>query len=276
MKVPKTEVAYEELRQKYELGIDFSFKQNSLFQRQERVVLDHDQMDDLVNQIASQYGMASFLERNAFEIQSIVASLYVLNYDLWRIMEKKPWDKETMLAMATIPYCFWDQNEESASNPKAVNRWELRPSTLVFKSNPLTLSISGDGGNFCGYIEQSMITSRKFGLPEPRRLIPNYQFAKVQITAELSRAGIRIHPPPMNDLDYDFSAAAKEFYDHGVHLTIPGEHVALEVEKRKPANLRGEVHLLMAAIPSDEHGDFKALLGDIWFWTLHRLLESTE
>lgn len=276
MIVGKPEATYEEITQKYDLNIQFSSSQENLFRNEECVVLSHRQMDDLVNQISAQYGMTGFLERSAIEIQPVIMSLYVFNESLWKIMEKKQWDKDKMLAMSTIPYCYWDQKEESASNPKSVKRWKTGSSKMVFKSEPLGISISGDGGDFCGFIEQSMIASRKFGIPETRKLIPNYQFFHIEVTAELSNSGIRIHPLPMQNLDYDFSAPAKEFHNHGVHLTIPGEQVTLEIEKRKPAKLKGEVHLLIASTFDEERSYFASLLGDIWFWSLHKLLGGTE
>ncbi len=276
MIIGQPEIAYEELAQKYELDIQFSSEQEELFRSKKCVVLSPEQMDDLVQQISSRYGISDFLVESAANIPPVSMSLYVLNDALWKMMERKPWDEDKMLAMSTIPLCSWDKKKESTSNPKAVKRWEHGSNKMVFKSTPPTISIAGDGGDFCGFIEQSMITSRKFGLTETRQLIPNYQFMGIEVNVQLSEADAQIHPLPMQNLDYDFSVSAKEFHDHGVHLTIPGKHVTLDVEKRKPAKLMGETHILIAAAIDSEPQQFRELLADIWFWTLYRLLGAAE
>ncbi|UCH03812.1 MAG: hypothetical protein JSW05_09475, partial [Candidatus Thorarchaeota archaeon] len=186
-------------------------------------------------------------------------------------MDRKPWDKDKMLAMTTMPYCFWDRFEKSASNPKSVKRWDLTSNILTFKRTPPTLSIAGDGGDFSGFIKQSMVAARKFGLPETWDLVPNYQFKKLEIVAEVGKASVWIHPEPINELDYDYSAPARVFYEHGMHLELSGESVTLHVEKRKAAKLRGTVYLLMGVSEDPKTDLWRKLLADIWFLAFQRL-----
>jgi hypothetical protein len=276
MIIGQPKAAYEQLTQKFELEIPFSSDQEDLFRSEKRVSLSPEQMDGLVDQISSRYGTSAFLMQNVTKIPPVGMSLFVLNNDLWKMMERKPWEEDKMLAMSTIPFCFWEQKEESTSNPKAVKRWDLGSSEMVFRSKPLSLSIAGNGGDFCGFIEQRMITSRRFGLPESKKLIPNYKFKSLEVTADLSKADMQVHPLPMENLDYDFSMSAKEFHNHGVQIAIPGKYVTLNVEKRKPAKLKGEVHILIAAAFNDENEHFRALVADVWFWTFQRFVGATK
>jgi hypothetical protein len=276
MIVGQPESAYVEFAQTFDLNLNFASDQTNLFENQKPVSLTHAQMDDLVKQISSREGISEFLMENVERIPPVYMSLFVLNNALWKMMERKQWEVNKMLAMSTIPYCFWDQKEESTSNLKAVKRWELGTNGMAFKASPPTISIAGNGGDFRGFIEQSHITSRKFGLPESRKLIPNYKFMRLNVTADLSKADVRIHPAPREDLDYDFSMSAKHFHTHGVHITMPGKDVTLTVEKQKPSRLKGEVHLLIAPAFEDETEHFRALMADFWFWAFQRLVEAVR
>ena len=76
-------------------------------------------------------------------------------------------------------------------------------------------------------------------------------------------------------MDYDFSESAKVFHNHGVHLEIPGRHLNLKVEKRKPTKLSGTVHLLIGVPPLPE-SSLQVLLADVWFWVLRRFMEAEK
>jgi hypothetical protein len=221
-----------------------------------------------------QSGLDIFLEDKALQMPPVCMSLYVINKATWKLMERRPWDKDKMLAMTTIPYCFWDQKEEHGSNLKGVKRWELGPTTLAFDSAPPRLRIAGNGGDFGGFITRGMVTSRKFGMPETdNKLVPNYIFQKLDITAQLHEARMQLHPDPSDELDYDFSESARVFHDHGIHLEIPGRYLNLKVEKRKPTKLSGTAHLLIGVPPQPE-SSIQVLLADVWFWVLKRFMEA--
>ncbi len=276
MKAGQSLNTFEEFAARFGLDIRFSKDQHLEFKEDIPVVLSSSQLDEIVDQISGQKDLGVFLEETAPDISPVCMSLFVLNEAIWELMKRKPWDKEKMLAMTTMPYCCWDSKEKSASNPKSAKRWELHPNSLAYRSASSEIMIAGEGGDFGGFIEQSMVSARRFGIPESWGLVPNYQFMRVEIVADLKDAKISVNPEPADEFDYDFSAPAKNFYDHGVHMEISGENVSLKVEKRKPSKLRGEVHLLIG-VPSDSEDEgSKALLSDVWFWALKRLVEAEK
>lgn len=276
MKVGHSIDAFEEFAKTYDVEFHFSTEQEILLEEDRAVVLSSSQLDGIATHISKQSGLGPFLEENARQISPVCMSLYVINKATWDLMQRRAWDKDKMLAMTTMPYCFWDQKEERGSNLKGVNRWELGPTTLAFSDRPPTVTITGNGGDFGGFIRRGMVTSRKFGMPETDdKVVPNYIFQELEITALLDEARIRLHPEPSDELDYDFSESARVFHNHGVHLEIPGEHVNLEVKKRKPARLSGTVHLLIG-VPSQPESSMRALLADVWFWLLRRLMEAED
>jgi len=274
MKAGHSMDAFEGFAERFDVEFRFSAEQQNMFEEDRPVVLTSSQLDGITSQISMQSGLELFLEENAQQMSPVCMSLYVINKATWKLMERRPWDKDKMLAMTTMPYCFWDQKEEHGSNLKGVKRWELGPTTLAFSSKPPTLTIAGSGGDFGGFITRGMVTSRKFGMPETdNKLVPNYVFQRLEITARLDEARIQLHPEPSDELDYDFSESAKVFHNHGIHLEIPGENVNLRVEKRKPSRLSGTVHLLIG-IPTQPESSLQVLLADVWFWVLRRMMEA--
>ncbi|MHA2071284.1 MAG: hypothetical protein ACW985_05805 [Candidatus Thorarchaeota archaeon] len=274
MMIGQSEALYREFAEKYGIAFSFTPEQYDLFQAEEEVILGPDQMNELIDKLSADGGIPKFLEEYASHIPAVCMSLYVLNDALWKVMERKPWDQEKMLAMTTMPFCFWHQDEEKTSNMKAVKRWGLGKNTLSYSPDRNTLEVRGEGGDFAGFVDRSQITSRKFGIPEKRQIIPNYVFQKVRMVVQLGKARATIHPTPLDNLDYDYSGSAKDFYDHGIHLEVLGEKVMLEIEKRKPTNLNGAVHLFIGFASESEEDASNALLGDIWFWALQRLLQE--
>ncbi|MHA1938959.1 MAG: hypothetical protein ACXABV_11090 [Candidatus Thorarchaeota archaeon] len=273
MKVGQSQSTFQEFADRYDVQFHFSAEQQSLFDEDRPVVLTTSQLDQLTEQLSRQQGLEKYLEANAQHISPVCMSLYVINESTWAIMERKPWDKDKMLAMTTMPYCFWDPAKEHGSNLKGVKRWELGSTTLAFRSSPLTLTIEGNGGDFSGFLSRGMATLRRFGIPETdNKPVPRYTFQNLEISAELRDAKVYLHPEPCEEFDYDFSEPAKLFHDYGVHLELPGEHVTLTVEKRKPSRLRGRVHLLVAGSTRPNTDSFKALLTDAWFWAFDRLM----
>lgn len=275
MKVGQPRGTFQEFAERFNVQFHFSAEQESQFDEGKPVVLSASQLDKLTEQVSMQEGLGPFLETNAKLVAPVCMSLYVINDATWALMERKPWDKDKMLAMTTMPYCFWDHNEEYASNPKAVKRWDLGSNRIAFKGKPLTLSIEGDGGDFSGFIERSMLTMRKFGMPEMNnKQIPNYVFKQIGIMARLGKAKVRIHPEPTDEFDYDYSESARVFHDHGIQLEIPGDDVSLTIEDGKPSKLRGVVHLLVGKHEGSEEKSLLTLLADVWFWAFHRLMEA--
>jgi hypothetical protein len=274
MMVGQSEAVFEEFAKKYGIEFSFTLDQYELLQNEEEVILGPSQMDSLISQLAAEGGITQFLHEYASQIPTVCMSLFVLNDSLWKVMERKPWDKEKMLAMITMPFCYWHQDEEKTSNIKAVKRWALGKNYISISKDGNTLEVRGEGGDFAGFVDRSQVTLRKFGIPEKSQLIPNYVYQKVRIGVHLGKAKATIHPTPLDNLDYDYSGSARDFYDHGIHLEVPGENVILEIEKRKPSKLSGDVHLFIGFASDSEADATIALFADIWFWALNKLIQG--
>ncbi len=275
MRVVKPAKAYEEFLKEIKIDLGFTPDQSAAYDRGESILLSKEQLDFIVDQLSVLEGIDSFLIRFTSSIQPISLSLFVLNDKLWKIMERKLWDPEKMLAMSTIPLCAWDKNSESISNTKAVKRWTVHPSTFAISFGEYPkMSITGEGGDFSGFIDQSQLTARKFGIPESRKEIPNYIFDKLDIKVELDDYSIETYPKPRDDLDYDYSDHARVFYEHGFAVSLPGENVTLKVGKRKPAKMLGEVYLLIGRRVNVEEEPFTGLLLDIWLRAFQRRMEG--
>jgi hypothetical protein len=218
-------------------------------------------------------GIDEFLVKFSQSLLPLSLSLFVLNDRLWKMMERKSWDKEKMLAMSTIPLCIWERKAENTSNPKGASRWGVNPNTfeLTLEKDPKIL-IRGEGGDFSGFIEQSQLTMKKFGIPESRKLIPNYMFEQLQIEVLLDRAVFEIHPAPRDNLDYDYSEPARTFYNYGFAISVPGEDVILKVSKRKPSKMLGDVFLLIGSkiLDDDNTHQYRGLKIDILLRALQR------
>jgi len=264
MKVGYERSEYESLEETYQIDVGLSKSQKNALLDGELVALTPSQLDYVTTQLDSD----SFLQNQLDYLTPLSMSLFVTNDALWKMMKRKIWDPEKMLAMTTMPYCYWDQSEEKVNNPKGVKREKAFPNSIAFRENQLR--IEGAGGDFGGFIERSQLTARKFGIPEPRKLIPNYQFYdNIILDMLLDRAKIEIHPKPIDELDYDFSESARVFYEHGLLLSLPGEDVQLTVGKRPTAKLKGEVYTFIGKKIEPETNRLKELIMDLWLWLFH-------
>ncbi len=271
MKTSLMPSAYKKLTEEYAIDLDLTREQNDQYSNNQRFTLSSEQLENIVDQLTNVDGIETYIVDHVNDILPISISLFVLNDKLWKMMERKSWDTAKMLAMTTIPLCTWEQKEEKTSNPKAVKRWEVKPNsiTLEIQKEPI-LKIHGEGGDFSGFIEQSHITTRKFGMMGSRDLVPNYVFERIHIEAEMNKASIEIHPSPRDDLDYDFSENARTYYEYGLSISAPGENVTLTVGKRKPSKMLGEVYLLVGKQINSEDDHYKALKTIIWLRAFQR------
>lgn len=267
MKVGYRANAYATLEEAFGIDIGLSKGQNDALQNDEAVVLTPQQLDKVVDHLVS----TSFLRDYSNNLSPLSMSLFVVNDALWKMMEKKLWEPEKMLAMTTFPICSWNPRVEKTSNPKGVKRGDTHPGELTITEEPrFTLTVKSEGGDFGGFIEQSHLTARKWGVPESRRFIPTYTFCEATIDAVLERALVEIHPQPRDMFDYDFSESAKVYHEHGVLLSLSGEDVILTIEDRKPAQLKGEVYLLIGTRVDQDKDEYRGLLADLWLWSLAR------
>lgn len=274
MKIARPAIAYRELLDRFELDLGLTSDQMSAFEDDQSIILSKEQLDFIVDQMVVVDSIDGFLVKFAPLILPLSLSLFVINDKLWKMMERKSWDPDKMLAMSTIPLCAWDKNSEKTSNLKAVKRWPVHASFFEFSLNKTPLiRIKGEGGDFSGFIEQSQLTARKFGMPESRKIIPNYIIEKLDIEILFKKAKVETHPTPRDDLDYDYSDHARVFYEHGFAISLPGENVTLKVGKRNPTKMLGDVYLLIGRRVNDEDEPYNVLMLDIWLRALQRRMD---
>ncbi len=267
--------AYAEVIEKHNIALHLAPEQSAAIAEGREISLSETQIERIVGQLTAQDGLDSFLKTTCEALLPFSSSLFVINDRLWKMMERKAWDPKRMLAMTTIPLCTWDHDRETTHNPKGAKRWPVKPNSLrIDLGTKPTLEIQGEGGDFSGFIEQSHLTMRKWGIPDTRRLLPNYIFESLRIEAKLNRAILEIHPSPREDLDYDFSEHARVFFEHGFLVHVPGEDVTVQVGKRKPTQMAGDVLLLVGKRFGGEDGANLELLVDIWLKALERRMAS--
>jgi len=271
MRIAKPAKAYQELLNQFELDLGLTSDQTAALEEDQPILLSIEQLDFIIDQLVVVDGIDEFLIKYASTIHPLSLSLFVINDKLWKIMERKSWDPEKMLAMSTIPLCAWDKKSEKISNIKAVKRWTVHPSTfdISLEKTP-SIRIKGDGGDFSGFIDQSQLTARKFGMPEGRKTIPNYIFEKLDIEILFNKATVETYPSPRDDLDYDYSDHARVFYEHGFAISLPGENVTLKVGKRKPTKMLGDVYFLIGRRVDIDNEAYEGLIVDIWLRALQR------
>lgn len=274
MRIAKPAKAYRELLDEFQIELGLTNDQGTALDSDQPILLTEEQIDFILDQMVVLDGMDEFLVKHSQSILPLSLSLFVINDKLWKIMERKSWDPDKMLAMSTIPLCAWDKKSEKTSNVKAVKRWTVHPSTFILSLEKTpSIKIRGDGGDFSGFIDQSHLTARKFGVPESRKTIPNYIIEKLDIEIVFNKATIETYPSPRDDLDYDYSDHARVFYEHGFAISIPGENVTLKVGKRKSTKMLGDVYFLIGRRVNDEDDPLQSLMLDIWLRALQRRMD---
>lgn len=259
--------AYTQLLKEFEIDLRLSDDQSVLLSDEKEFALSAEQMSNAVQQICSILGTDKYLTQFISSITPLRLSVFVFNDALWNMMMKKSWQdsREQMLAMSTIPLCTWEQKEEKTSNPKGVCRHDVWPNDVTLELNhEKVLIISGRGGDFAGFIERSHRTARKWGIPEKRDLIPNYEFTSLRLEIDLKQAEVSLKPTPRDDLDYDFSESARFFFDNGLSISLPEGSVTLTSGSRKPATMKGNALILLGH--HEEENPYKNLLSSMWFW----------
>jgi len=273
MKIAKPAKAYRQLLDEFDLDLGLTSSQESALDNGQSILLTDEQLDFIIDQMVVLDGIEEFLVKFSQSVLPLSLSLFVINDRLWEMMKRKSHEPEKMLAMSTIPLCAWDKKSEKTSNIKAVKRWPVHPNNLRLSLDKTpSIKIGGEGGDFSGFIEQSQLIARKFGMPESRKTVPNYIFEKLDIEIVLKEAIIETYPQPRDDLDYDFSDHARVYYEHGVAFSLPGEYVTLKVGKRKPTKMLGDVYFLLGTRVDENDQPYEGLKVDLWLRALQRRL----
>ena len=261
MKIAKPAKAYRELLDQFEIDLGLTSNQATALEINKPILLTEKQLDFLVDQIVALDDIDEFLKKFIHSVLPISLSLFVINDRLWKMMERKSWDNDKMLAMSTIPLCAWDKKLNDTNNPKAVKRWTVQPSTFELSlDNTPKIKITGKGGDFSGFIER-------------KNFLPNYIFESLTISVKFDDANIETYPAPRDDLDYNYSDNARVFYEHGFAISIPGENVTLRIGKRLPIQMLGDVYLLIGTRVNVDNKPYQGLMIDIWLRAFQRRMK---
>jgi len=234
---------------KYGVTINLTSEQLSKLADDGKTPLLLDQIKDVTDQLVpDDMNLKKFIQERISELHPISLSLYVLNDSLWKIMSRKNEHTEKMLPMTTIPWFYWEQEAESRKNPFGIRRKEDSDRPLTIKIEKEFLTISGNGGDFCGLLEGRLVDRYKGVRPifipastGPTKTVANYELEFIQIRINTQSIENRLYPVPEKELDYIYSEHPEVFYNHGIQIVADGEDVTLKISNRKETKLRGKV-----------------------------------
>ena len=237
-----------------------------------------DQISNVVNQLCpDEESLKKFIEQRSTEFDPIAVSLYVLNDDLWKIMSRKHEHPEKMLPMTTIPWFYWEKDEEGRKNPLGVKKTINPKHPLITKLDKGVLKLSGKGGDFAGLLEGRIVDPytgiRPIFIPGsagPKKPVAKYDSQMVQVKINIHSSKTKLYPIPMKELDYIYSENPRVFYDHGIQIEIDGGDVNLKVGKRRETTLRGKVIVFIGKDFEEMPNSDQMLMFHAWLAALNK------
>lgn len=269
--------AIQDFCNQYGVTITYSAEQTSKLTDGGRTPLQINQISDVVDQLCTdESSLKKFIEEITTKLHPISLSLYVLNDDLWKIMERKHENPDKMLPMITMPWFYWEEEAEGRKNPSGVRREDsAQPLTIDIEKE--VLKISGNGGDFCGLLEGRIVDRFKGVRPliiprstGPKKIVPNYEAQFIQIVINTSSSETLLYPIPMKELDYNYSEHPKVFYDHGIQIITEGKDVVLKVGNRRNTELRGKILIFIGKEFGQNDDSSNLLLFHVWLSILNR------
>ena len=249
-----------------------------------RTKLQHSQLVQMVKEIlAGGDSFPDIIERFHPRNPGVCMSLFVINDDTWKLMEKKEKNPERMLPMTTIPWFLWEEKAESQSNPWGVTKLGPSDGKIRMDSKNSLLVINGNGGDFSGIVE-GRITQTEYSrfravvpeLPGQTKLVPRYESQPVSVSVSIGQLDADMYPQPQKDLDYTFCESPRVYFEHGLLLRTDGSNVRLRVGNRRESQLRGEVRIFIGGpSPGNEASD-DLLSHHIWLNTLYKAVTGSE
>jgi len=209
----------------------------------------------------------------------VCMSLFVINDDTWKLMEKKEKNPERMLPMTTIPWFLWEEKAESPSNPWGVTRLGPSDGKIRMDSKNSLLVIRGNGGDFSGIVE-GRITQTEYSrfravvpeLPKPTKLVPRYESQPVSVSVSIDQLDADIYPRPQKELDYTFCESPRAYFEHGLLLRTDGSNVRLRVGNRRESQLRGEIRIFIGGPSPGTEANDNLLTHHVWLNALHKVI----
>jgi hypothetical protein len=240
--------------------------------------LHHSQLVQLVQVILARGdSLPDIIERFHPREPGVCMSLFVINDDTWKLMEKKEKNPERMLPMTTIPWFLWEEKAESPSNPCGVTRFGPSDGKIRVDSKNSLLVISGNGGDFSGIVE-GRITQTEYSrwravaseFPGHMKPVPRYESQSVAVSISIDQLDADMYPRPQKELDYTFCETPRAYFEHGLLLRTDGSNVRLRIGNRRESQLRGEVRIFIGGSDSGTEASDDLLTRHVWLNTLHK------
>jgi hypothetical protein len=259
--------------------IDYTLEQSQNLKAPGKTKLMVDQLEGLAKQICGDVAcQKEFIEKRSASFHPVSMSLFVVNDALWKIMARKDDHPDKMLPMTTIPWFFWESDAESRKTPLGVRRLEDPDKPLKIDIDGDILTISGNGGDFCGLLE-GRIADRQTrirplfipGSTGPKKNVAKYESQYVSIKIDTSSTHMALYPVPEKEFDYIFSEHPRVFYDHGIVLSTEGENVKLKVGNRKETALLGKAMIFIGKPFKDSEMSDQILSFHVWLSILKQL-----
>jgi hypothetical protein len=242
--------------------------------------LQYSQLDQLVQEILARgNSFSDIVERLHPRNPGVCMSLFVINDDTWKLMEKKEKNPERMLPMTTIPWFVWEEKAESPNNPWGVTRFGPSDGKIWMDPRNSLLVINGNGGDFSGIVE-GRITQTEYSrwravvpeFPGQTKPVPHYESLPVAVNVSIGHLDADIYPRPQKELDYTFCESPRAYFEHGLLLRTDGNNVRLRVGKRREAQLRGDVRIFIGGPGAGAEARGDLLTYHVWLNTLHKAI----
>ncbi len=265
-----------EFETEFDIGIMDLFSGPTIARAEEAVILSKSHILEITERLGSTGRYQDIVVNLQPDSPSVSMSLFVMNDATWKLMEKKDENQDRMLPMTTIPWFYWD---EKAQNKWGAKRSDEARSHVQIDSQRQTLTISGDGGDFCGVVTRSALEERFSPwrivipeLPASSKMVAKYESARIHLSIDYTNAKCVLYPQPRKELDYTFSESPKVFFYHGLELILDGSDTILKVGTRKETRLKGEVRILIGR-PSNNIPSKGSILGyHVWLNALYSKL----
>jgi hypothetical protein len=269
---------------KYKVGIDFSPDQEAILDRTGKTPLTITQLSQLLDDLyPTEETTIGFIEEGAKILAPISMTLYVINDATWKLMKKKPDFLDKMLPMSTIPWFYWDSHLESKANPRGIRRDENGTSVVFLDSQREELIISGEGGDFCGVVDEQIdrgwAQGRSIIIPGglgPKKEVVSYKDNTIIITLKIANLSTELYPKPEARFDYGFSESPKVFYEHGIKITTDGLNAKLRIGRGREVNLSGEIVILLGKSLQTISWSEDIILFHIWLKAIDNMVGMTR
>ncbi len=233
--------------------------------------------------VAGSESLVEFVIDEARKHQPMSFSLFVVNPQVWQLMEKKSEHRDRMLPMCTIPWIHYSRASKTVSNPFGITR--TKNTGLEFRFDPRSnlLYLKGEGGDFSGILEETvveeMLSARNILVPKIKAgntMVPVYSSKIIRVGIPLDKVKITKYPHPHKEFDYRYSESPKVFYSDGIEMSAIGENIRLKVSANREQRLRGAVFMLLGYRLPDDASDIKRIDYHVWLTALARLLTERQ